>query len=110
MNNFEHDIITSSYAIRIYKLRILLRNCIPTVDAGAHLYEVVSAGEHLPGRREHGAAQRPQRPELGPADQRGARQRRAAGRHRRTQQRGGRGGHYSNNVCKVSDLITMHKT
>ena len=110
MNNFEHDIITSSYAIRIYKLRILLRNCIPTVDAGAHLYEVVSAGEHLPGRREHGAAQRPQRPELGPADQRGARQRRATGRHRRTQQRGGRGGHYNNYVCKVSDLITMHKT
>ena len=37
MNNFEHDIITSSNAIRIYDLRILLHNCIPMVDAGAHL-------------------------------------------------------------------------
>ena len=37
MNNFEHDIITSSNAIRIYDLRILLHNCIPLVDAGAHL-------------------------------------------------------------------------
>ena len=37
MNNFEHDIITSLYAIRVDKLRILLRNCILMVDAGAHL-------------------------------------------------------------------------